>query len=466
MSINHSTVSRRDFMKGLGLAGGGIGSMAVAGSIFDDLDALLSESAVGNKRDWWIKDQDQPTVEIDWSLVERFDATKIPQVSYAKYVGGDKAKEQGAKQKEDRKKWILENKTGYTLRDYALFDAAAYGWQVGFSHDFFGDTTATPYGMGKPTDLGVPIWQASPEESSAVIRKAFRFLGAGTVSIVELDQNHRKLVDGIDWDGKSIVFEDVDLAYETSTKRVVPNKCKYAIVFSLPMSEEMNKRAPTLLGDATTALSYSLSTLFQIRAQRFVRMLGYQGLGSYQFVNNLNINPALAVVSGLGEQGRLGQCVMPEYGTMARLGSIVTDLPLTPDKPIDAGIWNFCQTCALCADHCPSGALDPDDKISWDTKYAGNHPGKKAYHCDGIKCRSFWFDATSLCSICVASCVFAKKNLAGIHDVVKATVATTGVFNPIFTNLDQVFGYSYDRRDPESWWDLKQQPMFGFDSKI
>ncbi|MEN8613666.1 reductive dehalogenase [Dehalogenimonas sp. THU2] len=466
MANFHSTLSRRDFMKSLGLVGTGLGTAALLNPAINGLDDLLSTSTDDAKRDWWVKEVEIPTVEIDWSMVERFDATKIPQVSYGKYVGADKAKQQGAKQKEDRKNWILENKSGYTLKDYALFDAAAYGWQVGYSHDFLGDTTATPYGMGKPSDLGVPIWQASPEESSAVIRKAFRFLGAGTVSIVELDQNHRKLVDGIDWDGKNIEFEDVEEAYETDKKRVVPNKCKYAIVFSLPMSEEMNKRAPTLLGDATTALSYSLSTLFQIRAQRFVRMLGYQGLGSYQFVNNLNINPALAVVSGLGEQGRLGQCIMPEYGTMARLGSIVTDLPLAPDKPIDAGIWKFCQTCALCASHCPSGALDPNDTISWDTKYAGNHPGKKAFHCDGIKCRSYWFEATSLCSICVATCVFAKKNSASIHDVIKATVATTSAFNSFFTNMDQAFGYNYDNRDPETWWDLKKQPMFGFDSKI
>ncbi|APV43784.1 reductive dehalogenase [Dehalogenimonas formicexedens] len=466
MSINHSTVSRRDFMKGLGLAGGGIGTLAVAGPTFSDLDELLSESTAGNKRDWWIKDQDEPTVEIDWSMMQRHDATKIPQVSYANYVGKDVANAKGAKQKEDRKQWILENKSGYTLKDYALFDAAAYGWQVGFSHDFFGDTTVTPYGMGKPGDLGVPIWQGSPEENSAIIRKAFRFLGAGTVSVVELNDNHRKLIDGVDWDGKNIVFEEVETASETTTKRVIPNKCKWAIVFSLPMSEEMNKRAPTLLGDATTALSYSLSTLFQIRAQRFVRMLGYQGLGSYQFVNNVSINPALAVVSGLGEQGRLGQCIMPEYGTMARLGSIITDLPLSPDKPIDAGIWRFCQTCKLCATHCPSGALNPDDTLSWDRKYEGNHPGKKAFLCDGIKCRTYWFESTSLCSICVATCVFAKKDKAGIHEVVKATVATTPIFNTIFKNMDQAFGYNYANRDPESWWDLKTQPMFGFNSNI
>ena len=466
MSNYHSTMSRRNFMKGLGLAGFGAGALAIGTPGYGDLDEFLAATADDHKRSWWIEQVDKPTIDIDWSMMERFDATKIPQVSYAKYVGAEKAAEQGAQVKQERIKGILDNKSGYTLRDYALFDAAAYGWKFGYSHGFLGDNTATPYGMGGPEQLGVPIWEASPEESAKVIRKAFRFLGAGTISIIELDENHKKMIDGVDWDGKAIVFEDVDKAYETETKRVIPNKCKYSIVFSLPMSEEMNKRAPTLLGDATTALSYSLSTLFQIRAQRFVRMLGYQGLGSYHFINNLSINPALAVMGGLGEQGRLGQCIMPEYGTMARLGSIITDLPLAPDKPIDAGMWKFCQTCKLCAENCPSGALDPDEQLSWDTKYAGNHPGKKVYHCDGINCRSFWFDVTSLCSICVASCVFAKKDKANIHDIIKATVATTPMFNGFFTNMDQAFGYDYSNRDPEAWWELDKQPILGFDTTI
>jgi reductive dehalogenase len=464
MVKSHSTLNRRDFMKALGFVGAGVGALSAGSPVFKDLDEMASAGS-SNKRAWWIKEVDTPTIEIDWDMLKRHDATTIPQVAYASFVGKDVAAAQGAKQKADRKQWIAEDKSGYTLRDYALFDAAAYGWQAGFSHDFLGDTTVTPYGMGSPSDLGLPAWNGSPEETTAMIRQAFRFLGTGTISIVELNENNRKLVYGVDWDGKAIVFENVEKAYETDKKRVIPEKCRYAVVFSMPMSEEMNKRAPTLLGDATTALSYSLSTLFQIRAQRFFRMLGYQGLGSFTYVNNTSINPALAVISGMGEQGRLGQCVFPEYGTMARLGSVITDLPLVPDKPIDSGVWNFCKTCKLCASHCPSGALNPDDVPSWDVKYSGNHPGKKVYHCDGMNCHGYWYDLTSLCSICVASCVFAKKNKAGIHDIIKATTAVTPAFNSFFRTMDQAFGYKYSNRDPESWWDINGEPMFGIDSR-
>lgn len=131
MSKFHSTLSRRDFMKSLGL--GGLGAAALINPSINGFDDLFATSTDDAKRDWWVKEVDEPTVEIDWSMVERFDATKIPQVSYAKYVGTEKAQQQAAKVKEDRKKGIIENQSGYTLRDYALFDAAAYGWQVGYS---------------------------------------------------------------------------------------------------------------------------------------------------------------------------------------------------------------------------------------------------------------------------------------------------------------------------------------------
>ncbi|ADJ26822.1 hypothetical protein Dehly_1541 [Dehalogenimonas lykanthroporepellens BL-DC-9] len=40
MTKFHTTVSRRDFMKGLGLAGAGLGAASVAGPSFQDLDAF------------------------------------------------------------------------------------------------------------------------------------------------------------------------------------------------------------------------------------------------------------------------------------------------------------------------------------------------------------------------------------------------------------------------------------------
>ena len=44
MSTFHSQVSRRDFMKGLGLTGAGLGAAGMINPVFHDLDEVLSSS--------------------------------------------------------------------------------------------------------------------------------------------------------------------------------------------------------------------------------------------------------------------------------------------------------------------------------------------------------------------------------------------------------------------------------------
>ena len=77
MSKFHTTVSRRDFMKGLGLAGAGLGAAAAAAPVFHDLDELAGASQGETKHPWWVKklDLEKPTVEIDWSVYKRIDKT-------------------------------------------------------------------------------------------------------------------------------------------------------------------------------------------------------------------------------------------------------------------------------------------------------------------------------------------------------------------------------------------------------
>src|SRR5271169_6697270 len=78
MSKFHSTVSRRDFMKGLGLAG--IGGAALVAPVFHDLDEVMSSDEANSNRPWWIKERDieNPTTGIDWSVMQRYTSTNSP----------------------------------------------------------------------------------------------------------------------------------------------------------------------------------------------------------------------------------------------------------------------------------------------------------------------------------------------------------------------------------------------------
>jgi len=72
-------------MKGLGLAGAGLGAAAAAAPVFHDLDeAIASKPGPIHKWPWWVKemDYDTTTVEIDWSKATRLDARHISQCGW------------------------------------------------------------------------------------------------------------------------------------------------------------------------------------------------------------------------------------------------------------------------------------------------------------------------------------------------------------------------------------------------
>ncbi|MEE8582833.1 MAG: twin-arginine translocation signal domain-containing protein, partial [Dehalococcoidales bacterium] len=65
MNKLHSTVSRRDFMKVLGLAGAGLGAAAATAPVFHDLDEVIASPQANWKRPWYVREVDQPTLELD-----------------------------------------------------------------------------------------------------------------------------------------------------------------------------------------------------------------------------------------------------------------------------------------------------------------------------------------------------------------------------------------------------------------
>lgn len=65
----------------------------------------------------------------------------------------------------------------------------------------------------------------------------------------------------------------------------------------------------------------------------------------------------LAELAGLGWRGRNNLLVTPRYGSMVRLVSVLTDLPLKADQPYQGA---RCGTCRACIGVCPVGAIKED----------------------------------------------------------------------------------------------------------
>jgi len=449
-------ISRRDFLRIAGISASSIAAGNIS-SLEKSKVAGEMNAEGGNSRPWWVRTVDEPTTEINWENVKRFDARQTVRGNgMAKYIGQAEYNRLNEISAEIERQRILNNVPGYTLKDQAL--SAAQSTNAQGSRYFLG-----PQGAETPSDRGVPVWVGTKAEAAQIIRAAMRHFGAATVGFVELNQQMRKLIYSHDPDGKELVFENVEEAYETDTKRVIPDRAKWVIVYTVQMSSESIKRAPTVVAEQTTKLSYSRGLDIQNKTQEFLRGLGYQCLGEASS-NALGISPALAVMSGLGELSRQNRLITPEFGPMVRVFKMITDLPLESDKPIDAGILEFCKQCKKCAEACPASALSFADEPSWEIQGGWNNPGHKAYFEDSVRCKTYMREqAGTNCSICFAVCPFSKKDKAWIHQWVKAGISTYSGFDGLLRSMDDAFSYGA-QKDPQQWWQL-DLPEYGIDTE-
>jgi epoxyqueuosine reductase len=455
-------LTRRELLKDLGLLGLGV-SLApgsVAGSAEFDWENEKTSELV---RPSWVTPTSVPTMEVDWDRMQRFSEWRSVRGSLADYIGAERDTLLNQLQTENLGKWLNENKPGYTLKDRALSNAAGQGAP--------GQSFLPPKGIQGPDKLGVTKWTGTPEDASVMVTAALRHLGAGTVGFVELDtRTTEKLIYAQDPDRKEIVFADVDQPSENDKQRVIPKRARWVIVWTIPMSQETMKTSPTVLCQATTQLTYSENRIVQLRLQYFLGSLGYLGLGESS-TNALGIAPALGTMAGLGEMSRLNRMVSPEWGPITRVFKMITDLPLAPTQPINAGIMQFCKVCKRCAQFCPCKALSLADEPTWEIRGGWNNPGHKAYFEDSTNCRSYWRQVGTNCGICFSACPFASKNMSFYDSFRNALTAVTPVFDSTLKIVADMMSPVPNYRkmgdplvNPEDWWKRVDLPIRGYNS--
>jgi NAD-dependent dihydropyrimidine dehydrogenase PreA subunit len=106
----------------------------------------------------------------------------------------------------------------------------------------------------------------------------------------------------------------------------------------------------------------------------------------------LLIPPAIA--SGLGELGKHGSLISPQFGSGVRLAGVTTDMPLVATTPIRFGADDFCQSCQACTRACPPAAIQPEKQTV---------RGVERWYVDFDKCIPYFAEAAS-CGICIATC--------------------------------------------------------------
>ncbi len=497
MSVFHSTVSRRTFMKALGLAGAGIGSAALVAPQFTDLDEVIASGDSMQKHPWYIKERERldPAVEIDWDVMARYDRRYQGQCSNVRaiYYGKEYVQRIDAASGALLSKMLKDSVPGFGHKWEALRTGLSQSnkWSV----SFLGPEIDGKINVTTPETLGVPKWVGTPEENSKMVVAAIRLFGMAEAGFNHLDDKWRtKLVaknskgssTGAQWintppadvpasAAPNIMYEDVSDPYYTKEKWVVPTKDQWVVYLGGPEPRETDRTYPSRISKSNLVANSGTRNMAFYSTYNFFRALGYNLVGGTGHGTDCFNTPGVAVMTGKAEAARMSNWVIsPAWGPRSTDLCQITDMPLAETHPIDAGLWRFCRTCGICAQSCPSNSiqgLDAGDP-SYDMPPINGIPdtqhvsGIKRYYYNGSSCRNYFneFIPGSGCSACAAHCTFSTGQGAIVHSVLKSTIANVGVLNGFLANMGRTFGYGAFK-DPEEWWNASL-PQFGIDSTL
>jgi reductive dehalogenase len=462
-------------MKGLGLTGAGLGVAAAAAPAIHDLDELLSSTTAGVKRPWWISERelDDPTTEVDWSMLKRYDHKLVNPSTIARpAVGSDRYSELQAQGRALRDSQQYSAK-GQMHRDRALRDGSGGGPKVRAARGDWGG----PMNTSTPEERGVPKWHGTPEEATRMVRAAMIFFGASAITVGGLNGKHRSLINKSDRT-RDIILKDLpagDPGGRVGDHYEIPDIPLWEIGWQSPMAREPYTTGQSDIWKAANGARYTRRAIVQPATQEFLRALGYMCFAGTGYP--ITSGAGNAILHGGAEGARATNCaISPIYGSVHGYFELLTDLEMEEERPIDAGIWRFCQSCGRCAEYCPSDSIPTRDvEPSWDVPTSPEAPDipmtghiwKKSYWPDRITCNLFCIASKQAsaygCHICAQVCVFNQGQAAIAHSFAKGMVATTGLFNGFFVSMADVFGYG--QQDPEAWWD-KSLPQFGINSTV
>jgi len=332
-----------------------------------------------------------------------------------------------------------KEKDGHSLKDMA-FKNAAWHIETGFAHGNIIHNTGL-YSWDMPllgvsrVPEGLKTEVDDPAKMSLDIKKAAKFLGAAGVGICELD---RRWIYSHSFHFATREHEELELADEY----------KYAVVMIFEMDYELAKTSPTWISEVTEGKGYSDMAYTAAMVAQFVRGLGYKAIPSG---NDTGLNIPLAIDAGLGELGRNGLLMTPEYGPRVRISKVLTDLPLVPDEPADFGVIRFCEQCKKCAKYCPGQAI-PYEERTTQPHDISNATGELKWPVNAVKCFGFWVRNEGSCMDCIRVCSFNKPP-GWLHDLTRWLIQHTPWLNSFLLKMDNIFRYGKRIRARTYWED-------------
>ena len=324
---------------------------------------------------------------------------------------------------------------GFQHRDYALRNAA---WYIAdFTADLLeqsGDRkegfldTYTMFREGATRKI-----DASPSSNSQDLKRAGEFLGADAIGICDFDE---RWVYTHNYSREKLQAKPMDLPMDLAHTVVIVNEMDHATI----------ETVPSALSGAATGQGYSRDIIALLSITQYIRNLGYRAVAS---LNDTALSIPLAIQAGLGQYGRHGLLITPQFGPRVRIAKIFTDLPLINDQPIDFGVTETCNACRRCSDGCPVKAI-PFDAPSHERHDGISHiSGIKKWTVNARQCFQFWANQGTDCSICIRVCPYNRDLSLAFNRLLRWMLGTR--WRRLALWLDGKLNYG-ERKTAGWWW--------------
>jgi epoxyqueuosine reductase len=321
---------------------------------------------------------------------------------------------------------------GYRKLDYAFRNASwnlewGFGFGISRSNSGLYSWDEMPAKWHNYLEVG-DVVRESPEEMSHSIKRVAHFFGADLVGVAKVHPN---------W----IYSHEFNTQTHKHYPIEIPEVCDKAVVIAIEMDYHAIRSSPTGVAGAATGIGYSKMAFVANAVAAFIRGLGYWAIPCG---NDTALSIPLAMAAGLGECSRMGLLVTEKFGPRVRLCKVFTDAPLLYDSYRPFGVLEFCRDCRVCAINCPSRAI-PQDDMTIDGPNISNQSGVRKWYVNAERCFAFWAKNRMDCTDCIRVCPFNKPP-GLLHDLVRAVIRKTTLFNRSFVWMDGLLGY--DERIP------------------
>ena len=299
----------------------------------------------------------------------------------------------------------IKDEPGYTPWDAALLNAVLsdgrFRGSIEQPETFEAAAEISKIGKKSPDMEKVDV--SDPQRVTRNIKKLATYFGADLVGVCRLDSRwiYSHSYKRLELQGRTYP----DAVIGESKPIEIPEEFQYAVAMAVNQDYNVIKYSPTMISSSSNFIAYTRLINANHLLSVFINNLGFKAvaLPTHQIARHIPI----AMQAGLGDIGRNGLLITPEFGPRVKITSMVTNLPIAVDLPIDFGVTEFCATCKKCAEVCPGQAL-PYGERNTEPYNASNSAGEQKWRVNAEKCAIYWASGHMGCHTCVACCPFNK----------------------------------------------------------